>query len=246
MGWLTGGAQATKAPFERNTKNTYGFESFDPNNQFVKDYMDTPTNVDPGAARRTDLREQENSNRWNNAFTAGLPAHVRMALQDSEGRKIQSEGAYEQQQAEYNRNQLELAKRSRLLPQLVQTGGQQSGYDTSVTQRKGLLSSIIDAAGPAAAAFAFSDERLKQDIEPQEGVLDRLDDFQAKEWDWKDGSGHAGGVVAQDMEEDFPETVVPGDEQTPAAVNYANIAALALQGVKELRDELNAQKRKRV
>src|SRR6185436_834848 len=100
-------------PFERKTTNEYGWQSQDPNNQFVKDYMDTPTGVDPGAGRRTDLREQEEEGSWNSAFTSGLPLHVRMQMQASNKRKLQSQGAAEAQQAEYERNLLELKKRER-------------------------------------------------------------------------------------------------------------------------------------
>lgn len=111
-----------------NTK-TYGYQSQDPNNEYVKSFQAAETGVDPGVGRRTDLAEQDAANRWDSAFASGLPLNVRMQMQAAERRQIRSQGAAEAQQAEYAKNQQELAKRAMLLPQLVQTGGteQQQG-----------------------------------------------------------------------------------------------------------------------
>jgi hypothetical protein len=135
-----------KTPYEN--KNEFGYQSQDPNNPYVKAVMDSPTQVDPGVARRTDLAEQESENRWNNAFTSGLPMHVRMQMQGAEQRQIQAQGAAESQQAEYERNQQELQKRALLLPQLVQTGS--SGYNSQIPGSNGTAGSAIAAGGAIA------------------------------------------------------------------------------------------------
>lgn len=121
-------------PFENNqtgsTTNTFGFQSFDPNNEFVKRYLDTPTAIDPGARQRTDLAEQESQNRWNSAFMGGVPEQVRMMNMERSGRDIRRQGADEQQAAKYRQGMLELQKNERMLPQLVQTGGTTTGKST--------------------------------------------------------------------------------------------------------------------
>lgn len=136
-----------KTPFEQNTTNTFGYQSLPADNPYVKAYMDTPTDVDPGVARRGDLRLQASENRWNNAFTSGLPMHLRMAMQDAERRNIQQQNSAEAQQAVYQRNALELGKRERLLPTLTQTGGKSSGYNSQLDQRPGWFSSFMGGFG---------------------------------------------------------------------------------------------------
>jgi hypothetical protein len=126
----------------------------------------TDFDIDPGVGRRADLAEQAAQNRWNSAFMSGIPQEYRQMLRDSETRQIRSQGAAERQQAEYARQQLqnqaalqraqmrdqselaraniasqrtlaELQRRRDLLPQLVQTGGSSSGFNTQIGQQGG-------------------------------------------------------------------------------------------------------------
>lgn len=100
--------------------------------------MDEDIEIDPGAQQRTNLAEQESGNKWNNAFTAGIPKLQRMMAQGAEQRGIRQQGAYDQQDAKYRQNALSLARRERMLPQLVQTGGTStsdaSGFNSSPGQ----------------------------------------------------------------------------------------------------------------
>lgn len=125
----------------------------------------TEFDIDPGVGRRTDLAEQGVSNRYNSAFMSGVPSWIREINRNKELREVQERGAYERQQAEYGRGQLrtaaatqraqmrdaaelqkagmagrateaDLARRERLLPQILQTGGSgtASGYGTQIVQ----------------------------------------------------------------------------------------------------------------
>lgn len=139
-----------KLPFESTTKNTFGFMSPDANDPNVRAYTDVDIGVDPGVRRRTALNQQASENRWNSAFMGGIPAHLRMQLQDAERREIGAQGAQEGQEAEYQQNVLELARRERLLPQLIQTGGSTQGYNTAAGGGiGGLLGGLGSAAGGA-------------------------------------------------------------------------------------------------
>lgn len=140
-----------KLPFESTTKNTFGFQSQDPNDPNVKAYTDVDIGVDPGVARRTALRDQEADNRWNSAFMGGVPSFLKGQLQGQERREIGAQGAADAQGAEYQQNILELARRERLLPQMVQTGGSQQGYQT---QTGGGIGGILGGIGQAATGFA--------------------------------------------------------------------------------------------
>lgn len=153
---------STKSPFQNESSstqtNTYGYMSQDPSNSWVKAYTDVPIDVDPGVGRRSDLAEQEMENRWNSGFASGIPAHVRMMNVDAAKRALRSEAAAQAQQAEYAKNALALNRAGSLLPQMVQTGGtqtgQQSGYQTQVMPgQPGFMSSFLGGLGGALGGF---------------------------------------------------------------------------------------------
>ena len=71
----------------------------------------------------------------------------------------------------------------------------------------------INANGANAVAFgSWSDERLKENIEPLSSQLDNILALKPCEFDFKDGSGHQIGFIAQEMQEVYPDAV--GDDGT--------------------------------
>jgi predicted aminopeptidase len=80
----------------------------DPNAYQGKAYQDIPTdfNVDPGVARRHDLAEQAVTDRYNSAFSSGVPTFIRQANMEKELRAERSNAATEDQQAQYQNQQL--------------------------------------------------------------------------------------------------------------------------------------------
>jgi hypothetical protein len=132
----------TKTPFEQ--KQEYGWMSMPGNDPNVQRYLNREIQVDPGVGRRTDLAEQASENQWNSAFTSGIPQHVKMALQGAESRAIRGQGAAEQQQANYAKQGLELARDESMLPRLMQTGS--SGFNTQVTEKQSPWGAILGGA----------------------------------------------------------------------------------------------------
>jgi|SRR5262245_8581722 len=126
-----------QAPYagQQQQTNTYGGYSIADTPE-AQSYLGVPLDVDPGVGRRTDLAEQAAYNRYNANYSPGISPEYRMSLRDAEIRDIRSQGAAEAQQANYARNSLELARRERLLPQILQTGGSgsASGYNTQIVQ----------------------------------------------------------------------------------------------------------------
>lgn len=95
---------------------------------------------------------------------------------------------------------------------------------------------------------ATSDRRLKENIKPY-SVLDKLDNYRAVSFDWKNGGEHDVGVIAQELYEAFPEVVAKGDDDPDRKISkitepgvwsakYEQLGALAMQGVKELNDKM--------
>lgn len=146
------GAPKNRAmPFESETENRFGFQSFDPNNEFVKAFMDVDLDPDPGAERRGQLAEQESSNRFNSAFT-GLPEQAKIMMQGAEARNIRQDTDANRRQAGYQANLARLGQRERLLPQLVQTGGKTSGFNTQVGPR-GFFGRLGDSFADSLGGF---------------------------------------------------------------------------------------------
>lgn len=66
----------------------------------------------------------------------------------------------------------------------------------------------IAANGASAAAFAtFSDERLKENIEDLPSQLDNILALRPVEFDYKNGSGHQIGFIAQEVEQVYPDLI---------------------------------------
>ncbi len=93
--------------------------------------------------------------------------------------------------------------------------------------------------------FSFSDARMKKNVQTYE-VLDRIDNYRAVSFDWKNNGKHDVGVIAQELYKVFPEIVDKGSDMGEInkimdegawAVRYDRLGALALQAVKELKTE---------
>ncbi|MBY0316125.1 MAG: tail fiber domain-containing protein, partial [Bdellovibrionales bacterium] len=95
--------------------------------------------------------------------------------------------------------------------------------------------------------LAYSDVRLKENIHDY-SVLDKIDNYRAVSYDWKANKTSDVGVIAQEIVRSFPEVVDVGDddlnkavkvgEQGVWGVKYDKLAALAMQGVKEIYESL--------
>lgn len=87
---------------------------------------------------------------------------------------------------------------------------------------------------------AFSDERLKDNVETIEGALDKVSQMRGVMYD-KDGE-RGTGVIAQEMQQVMPEVVHDGEY---LSVAYGNIVGVLIEAVKELKEELNKCKCKK-
>lgn len=90
-----------------------------------------------------------------------------------------------------------------------------------------------------------SDRRLKTGIEPMGSVLDALKDIRPVHYRFKDGTGHPTddqiGLVAQDVEAQFPELVQEGEDGY-LSLAYPKFSAVLLKGLKEQQATIQRQK----
>lgn len=240
---------AKKAPFERNTEYTNWTPPDTADITALREYGDTAETLQPALEGQYNRARENNSRRYRSQYNqGGTTAAARIAQEGEAERGLTADYGAALGQSAYDAKQQGLARRTFLagltVPRPLAT--RESGYNTQPNQGGG-LSGVLGGVGSVLGGLAmFSDERLKDNIKPTRPVLDKLDGYQAKEWDWKDGSGHEDGVVAQDLDDSFPEAVVE-EAGEPLKVNYGDpsLAAQALQGVKELDMKINRLMRQR-
>jgi hypothetical protein len=86
-----------------------------------------------------------------------------------------------------------------------------------------------------------SDASLKDNVTPIVNAGQVVDGLQGVGYDWKDGSGHAYGMIAQAVEQILPEAVSTNAEGIKS-VNYIMVIPFLIETVKELRQDIEAIK----
>ena len=79
-----------------------------------------------------------------------------------------------------------------------------------------------------------SDIALKQDITSIDGALSRLSNIEGVGFAWKKTGARTYGVIAQDVEKEFPELVHTDEFKT---VNYNGLVGVLIEAIKELKTE---------
>ena len=89
---------------------------------------------------------------------------------------------------------------------------------------------------------AFSDARLKDNVETIEGALDKVSQMRGVTYNYKSdlNDGQRGtGVIAQEMQQVMPEVVQNGEY---LSVAYGNIVGVLIESIKELKAEIEELK----
>jgi hypothetical protein len=88
---------------------------------------------------------------------------------------------------------------------------------------------------------ANSDIKLKKNIKTIENALDKVCQLRGVEYDRIDKESHEIGVIAQEVEEVFPD-LVKENEDGIKSVAYGNLVAALIESVKELKEEITELK----
>ncbi len=125
-----------------------------------------------------------------------------------------------------------------ILQQLDMFG--RSAQQVNKTQQSSIPEGAGQAAGGIAGAFAASDIRVKDNIEPIEGALEKLNKLRGYTFNYKESPGErTAGVMAQDVEKVLPEAVVEIDGVKH--VNYNAIIGLLVSAVNEIAESLSKE-----
>ena len=100
----------------------------------------------------------------------------------------------------------------------------------------------LDMSAAGAATFnnnvtAFSDRRLKSDIQTLENGLEKVEQLRGVTYIRNDNidGGQQLGVIAQEVEEVFPQVVLTADdERGTKSVDYGRLTGALIEAVKEL------------
>ena len=95
-------------------------------------------------------------------------------------------------------------------------------------------------------AYYSSDKRLKENIQPIESASAKLSQLGGYTFDWNEVSGKEGtelGVIAQEIEKEFPELVTTR-KNGYKAVKYDKLVAVLIQSNKELLSRIEALEEK--
>jgi Chaperone of endosialidase len=105
----------------------------------------------------------------------------------------------------------------------------------------------LDVSGSAhASSFpTSSDARLKTDVEQLTHVLQKVDRIRGVSFEWNELCGSLGrstghkeiGVIAQEVEEVFPELVTTWGDDDFMAVDYGRLTGVLIEAIKELSQE---------
>jgi hypothetical protein len=105
----------------------------------------------------------------------------------------------------------------------------------------GTGSGQINANGGGQAAFgSFSDARLKENIVTLDSQLLKILALRPVEFDYKDGSGHQTGFVAQEMQEVYPDAVAEADGYL-TLTGFGKTEARIIKAIQELNANLVAE-----
>ena len=91
-------------------------------------------------------------------------------------------------------------------------------------------------------AYASSDERLKDNIQPIKNPIEKINSISGNSFDWNEDKqdiykGKDYGVIAQEIEKVLPE-LVHTKEDGYKSVKYDKIIPLLIEGIKDLNKEV--------
>lgn len=99
----------------------------------------------------------------------------------------------------------------------------------------------INANGASAAAFgSYSDSRLKENIVDLPSQLDNILSLRPVEFDYKDGSGHQIGFIAQEVQTVFPDLVNPDAQGMLMLTDMNKNDARLIKAVQELNAKIES------
>ena len=84
---------------------------------------------------------------------------------------------------------------------------------------------------------SLSDEKLKKDISTIDDALDKVKQLRGVDYTWKESEEKSKGVIAQELQEVFPELV--SESESGLSVNYNGIIGVLIEAIKEQQKQID-------
>ena len=84
---------------------------------------------------------------------------------------------------------------------------------------------------------SLSDEKLKKDISTIDNALDKVKQLRGVDYTWKQSEEKSKGVIAQELQEVFPELV--SESGSGLSVNYNGIIGVLIEAIKEQQKQID-------
>jgi hypothetical protein len=118
-------------------------------------------------------------------------------------------------------------------------------FQRFVIDNGNVASGQINANGASSAAFgSWSDIRLKENIVDLPSQLSNILSLRPIEFDYKNGSGHQIGFIAQEMQEVYPDVIGEDSEGYLTVTGWSKTEARLVKAIQELKtqnDDLQSQ-----
>lgn len=106
----------------------------------------------------------------------------------------------------------------------------------------------VDGTVQGKAFLYKSDRRLKENVREVPHALDRIARLRGVLFNWKNADGRAEGpdqigLIAQEVEREFPEAVVTDSRTGMKSVAYANLVSPLIEALKEQREIIRRQQK---
>ena len=88
--------------------------------------------------------------------------------------------------------------------------------------------------------------RIKTNIETLESPLDKITKLRGVSYNLKKNNEPSIGMIAEEVEEIFPELVSKDDSGKASAMSYGRMTAVLLEAIKELKEEVDELKQENI
>lgn len=253
--WIYGTTSAFNAPWYDMNDNSY---LIDPNQisylndirvNVMYDRQDTSYYVDPnGTTSLNDLRPNIIYDRNNTGFYVNPDGTTRLNELNTASRILMNYGSptlYFQD----NDGMTAMIHNNANLLYILRGGVNQTGWEPAANNMWPLYFELANnnaIFGGNVSAFAYyynSDIKLKKDITPIKGALEKINQLEGHYFTWKDSGKRDVGVIAQEVQKVFPEIVNVSKTRNPETnevidsfltVEYGNLIAPVIEAIKEL------------
>ena len=82
---------------------------------------------------------------------------------------------------------------------------------------------------------SLSDIEFKENIQTVDSALDKVMSLRGVSFDWKISKEPSFGVIAQELEQVFPELV---HGESPKSVNYNGLVGILIESIKDMKQEI--------